>query len=311
MACSRYTCETRRGRSSRPNSSHAALLVGLLGLFASQLIACGKTEPTITGSFNTGGSSAGADASEDAGRDEALVSWDSSVVFDDDTLWQFDLAASDSDVAWLDANIKLEQSIPATLTANGHLIGQVGFHYKGSYGTLYNCLDANGNPICRKIGRKIAFDEYDSTKRFYGLKKLNFNSSVWDDSLLRERLGYGMFRDMNVVAARAGHALLYLNGDYLGVFSMVEEVDGRFTDNRFQGNGNGNLYKECWPTSTDPSLLHRMPADQQGHTGCIRHGGIWDCSIKRYRRHAARRDCTVQRHRLPDALPGRGSGNCG
>ena len=84
------------------------------------------------------------------GSDQALVSWDSSVVFDEDTLWRFDLTASDADVAWLDANIKLEQPIAATLTANGHFIGQVGFHYKGSYGTLYNCLDANGNPDLQK-----------------------------------------------------------------------------------------------------------------------------------------------------------------
>ena len=251
-----FSCFTRGARtvqSPRKNGSRVSLMIALVGLFAGQLIACAKNEPTIAGSFGTGGSGTGADASDDAGQDEALVSWDSSIVFDEDTLWRFDLTASDSDVAWLDANIKLEQSIPATLTANGHLIGQVGFRYKGSYGTLYNCLDANGNPICKKIGRKIVFDEYDPTKRFYGLKKLNFNSSVWDDSLMRERLGYGMFREMNVYASRAGHALLYLNGDYLGVFSMVEEVDGRFTDNRFQGDGNGNLYKECWPTSTDPA----------------------------------------------------------
>ena len=47
------------------------------------------------------------DAGLDAGVDEALASKDSDVVFDDNTLWRFDLTASDTDLAWLDSNIKL------------------------------------------------------------------------------------------------------------------------------------------------------------------------------------------------------------
>jgi len=197
------------------------------------------------------------DAGTDAGVDEALASKDSNVVFDDNTLWRFDLTASDTDLAWLDYNIKLEQSIPAQLSAGGHDIGQVGFHYKGSAGTLYNCLDANGLPICRKLGVKIEFNAYDSNKRFYGLKKLNFNSSVWDDSLMRERLSYSLFREMNVPTSRATHALLYINGDFWGVFSMIEEIDGRFADYNFPGKGNGNLFKECWPTSTNSTYYSK------------------------------------------------------
>jgi hypothetical protein len=33
---------------------------------------------------------------------------------------------------------------------------------------------------------------------------------------------------------------------------LVEEIDGRFTQNRWQGQGDGNLYKEAWPLSTEP-----------------------------------------------------------
>lgn len=63
----------------------------------------------------------GADAGGGA-EAEALTSKSSDVVFDDATLWRFDLPASDADVAWLDSHIALEQSIPATLTANGMAI---------------------------------------------------------------------------------------------------------------------------------------------------------------------------------------------
>jgi hypothetical protein len=32
---------------------------------------------------------------------------------------------------------------------------------------------------------------------------------------------------------------------------MVEQIDGRFTDDRFEGGGDGNLYKEAWPATND------------------------------------------------------------
>ena len=229
-----------------------------------QLLAChsdndaviAKAPPKVAPVTDAGthvGNDTGTDAGTDAGVDEPLTSKNSDVVFDDNALWRFDLTATEADLATLNANIALEQSIPAQLSAGGHDIGQVGFHYKGSAGTLYNCLDATGHSICRKLGVKLEFNAIDAGKRFYGLKKLNLNSSVWDDSLMHERLSYSLFREMNVHTSRATHALLYVNGDFWGVFSMIEEIDGRFDDYNFPGKGNGNLFKECWPTSTDPT----------------------------------------------------------
>jgi hypothetical protein len=225
------------------------LALGAITLFS--VSSCGSSDnATHSGTGGVANSTGGTNGGSHLNSDP-LTSKNSDLVFDDAALWRFDLTASDSDVAWLNANIRLEEPIPATLTANGHDIGQVGLKYKGSYGTLYGCLDDAGKPTCRKIGMKIVFNEYDDQKRFYGLKKLNFNSSVYDDSLMHERLGYSLFRDMGIYASRDSHALLYLNGEFLGVFSMIEEVDGRFTNNRFAKPGDGNLYKECWPTSAD------------------------------------------------------------
>lgn len=50
---------------------------------------------------------------------------------------------------------------------------------------------------------------------------------------LRERLGYSLYRDMDVLAPRAVHARVYINGEYQGLFVAVEEIDGRFAPNRF------------------------------------------------------------------------------
>jgi len=66
---------------------------------------------------------------------------------------------------------------------------------------------------------------------------------------MRERLGYSLYRDMDLLAPRAVHARVYINGEYHGLFVAVEEVDGRFAANRFPSSGDGNLYKEIWPAA--------------------------------------------------------------
>jgi spore coat protein H len=63
-----------------------------------------------------------------------------------------------------------------------------------------------------------------------------------------------VYREMGVVAPRSAHARLIINGEDWGVFSLVEDVDGRFTDHHFDG-GDGNLYKEAWPGNADADVL--------------------------------------------------------
>jgi len=68
-----------------------------------------------------------------------------------------------------------------------------------------------------------------------------------DPSMMRDRLAYALFNDVGVYAPRAVHARLIVNGELLGVFALVEQIDGRFTRERFPDGGEGNLYKEIWP----------------------------------------------------------------
>ncbi|MGK3961907.1 CotH kinase family protein [Sorangium sp. So ce118] len=69
---------------------------------------------------------------------------------------------------------------------------------------------------------------------------------------LHERITYGLYRDMGVVAPRSAWATLHVNGEPLGLFAMVEDIDGRFTKNQFSDEPDGKLYKAAWPVSDDP-----------------------------------------------------------
>ena len=85
--------------------------------------------------------------------------------------------------------------------------------------------------------------------KFYSMKKLQFHSQNLDKSKMHERLGYYMFRNFGITAPRSNHALLYINGEFNGVFANTENVDGPFTNKHFI-NPDGNLYKEVWPVKS-------------------------------------------------------------
>jgi spore coat protein CotH len=190
---------------------------------------------------------------------------DATYVFAEDTLRTYNIVIEAADLATIDADPAAEAYVNAKLEVDGETYGPLGVRYKGSVGSFYTpCTAATPNaplppgqsrgPKVGKCSMKIDFDHVDSKLRFHGLKKLNFHSMGRDTSMMRERLGYAMFREFGIAAPRAMHMRLLINGKLEGVYIAVEQLDGRFTRSRFDDGGDGNLYKEVWPVS-------EMPAD--------------------------------------------------
>lgn len=177
---------------------------------------------------------------------------DAAELFAAQTLPTFELSLPPERWLYLQAHAVDEEYEPAELRFRGELVGQVGLRFKGSIGTLTNCFDAAGSPTCRKLSMKLKFDEYAPEQRFYGLKRVNLHAMMHDASLLHEKLTYDLYRDVGVAAPRSSWAIAQVNGVSLGLFSLVEEVDGRFTKAHWQDQGDGNLYKEVWPRSAVP-----------------------------------------------------------
>ena len=174
-------------------------------------------------------------------------------LYDQSQLRTYELRLTQADLDTLDANPAAEEYVPGTLVFEGREYPSVGIRYKGSAGAFIGCVgggsieNPTGPKTCRKLSMKVAFDFTDPEGRFYGVRKLQFHSMRNDQSLMRERLGYALFREMGVAAPRAVHARLLINGRLEGLFALVEQIDGRFTRSRFTDGGEGNLYKEIWP----------------------------------------------------------------
>lgn len=176
----------------------------------------------------------------------------------------FDLFLPDAEWEALKRNARDEQWVPAEACYEGRGLGKVGLRFKGSYGSLYECIDDQGNLICPRLSMKIKFSEYAEEQRFFGLKRLAFNAYLHDDSRIKETLAFDLFRAIGIVTPRSAWAVLRVNGISQGLFGMVEVVDGRFTENRWPQNPNGNLYKELWPSgATDQRAFAALETNQE------------------------------------------------
>ncbi len=174
--------------------------------------------------------------------------------------YSFTISREDSIAMERSASDPQEPFFPATLTFNQTSFGTVGLRYKGSEYSLTRCFDTAGNRSdyydCRNVSLKIKFDKYDSTQRFYEMKRLNLHSMSYDDSKLREMISYELFRENGIYTSRTAFAKVYINNVFRGLFTVVENIDGRFTKSRWPDFGNGNLYKEAWPFRTLLTYYH-------------------------------------------------------
>ena len=194
-----------------------------------------------------------AEATTTAGGNlSALTADDSGYIFDQERLHTFELTLSDEALAQIDRNPSAEEWVLGSLTFEGETIDRVGIRYKGSIGAWVGCLsdpdwsDPSGHKVCTKLSMKVKVNWDDSNREFHGLRRLQLHNMNLDPSQMHERLGYWLFREMGVPAPRSVHARLIVNGTYVGVFALTEQIDGRFTRHNFD-DGTGNLYKEVWP----------------------------------------------------------------
>jgi spore coat protein H len=95
---------------------------------------------------------------------------------------------------------------------------------------------------------KIDLNDHVPGRRIGGATKLNLHTCVTDPSWMNEVLSHKLFRDAGVPAARTAFArvLLSVPGQYdrhyVGLYSIVENVDNRFAMDRF-GTRKGALFK--------------------------------------------------------------------
>lgn len=183
---------------------------------------------------------------------EEYLSIGSDYIFNQDSLFTFEIIIPEAALMQLDADPTAEKYVEAAFRFKGETIAPIGVRYKGSVGAFQGCVTGltfgkpSGRKKCTKLSMKVKINWTDSENTFYGVKKFQFHAQGHDPSQMHERLGYWLFREMGVPAPRAVHVRLLINGEYSGLYTLVEQIDDRFTNYNFT-NGDGNLFKEVGP----------------------------------------------------------------
>jgi len=204
----------------------------------------------------SGAGQSGSSGSGEGGAGSPQKPLPGSALFTDDRVLEVRLTLAESDWQELEEHGDREEFVPAAATLSGNdfaavSFDEIGVRHKGSY-SLHHCWDEfdgvrSHADECEKLSLKLKFDEYDADGRLDGLKRLNLHAASGDETKLRDLLSYDLFRDFGIAAPRVAPARVYVNGELLGLFIAVEEVDGRFTKAHFPNGPDGNLYKEIWP----------------------------------------------------------------
>ena len=187
---------------------------------------------------------------------EKYLNQPSDSIFNQNNLPTFEINLPEGALAYINSDPAAEEYVEGSLTYNGETISPIGIRYKGSIGAFAGGVSGtdwtnpSGHKTATKLSMKLKIDWKGYNSTFYSLKTLQLHSMNLDPSQLHDRLGYWLFRQMGVPAPRAIHAKLYINGNYNGLFSLVEQIDEQFADYHFS-DGTGNIYKEVWPLKSN------------------------------------------------------------
>jgi uncharacterized protein (TIGR03437 family) len=156
------------------------------------------------------------------------------IPFLDDTVVQrIDLAVGASDWASLLQNYESDTYYSASFTWNG-ILEEVGIRQHG---------DSTRSPI--KPNLDINFAHYAKAQTFLGLSFILLKANNDDPSNLAEWLSMKFFRTMGFAAPREAPAQVYVNGQLLGFYMIVEHEDTAFLQRNF-GESGGYLYEWSW-----------------------------------------------------------------
>jgi spore coat protein H len=133
--------------------------------------------------------------------------------------------------------------VHAALRIDEWTFRDVGVRYKGN-GSYLRATRAGSD----KISLKVDLNKHVKGQKLAGLTTINFQNNITDVGWMNEVLAYRLYRDAGALAPRTTYAQVYLAVEgqretrYLGLYSISENVDENFFEERF-GTRKGAILK--------------------------------------------------------------------
>ena len=160
-----------------------------------------------------------------------------STLFDKDGITTVNITISDENWANMLENPLEEEFHLCDITVNGETYDSVGIRTKGM-----TSLSSVASSDSDRYSFKIKADEYVGGQSFDGLDEFVLNNIYQDATYMKEYLSYEMMDHIGVDTPLYSYAAVYINGEYFGLYLMVEALEEDFLD-RVYGADYGELYK--------------------------------------------------------------------
>jgi spore coat protein CotH len=173
--------------------------------------------------------------------------------FDDSVLHELKLWINSRDWETLKTNFLSNAYYPADFQWQTTTVRNVGIRSRG-----------NGSRSGFKPGLRVDIDRYSTTQKFLGLKSFVLRNNTQDPSQMHEWLSMLFFRRMALPASREAFARLFVNNQYVGLYTIVESVDKSFLSRQF-GEDSGYLFDYDYPAEAAPYYFEDRGRDASSY----------------------------------------------
>lgn len=173
------------------------------------------------------------------------------------TLPRYDISVAPKQLAVLNRNVWAEETVPAYIHW-GKEPQKTWLKYRGAHTRVY--------------------DKKSFYLRMNG-REWHLNADAVDPSHIRSKLSFDWFRALSVLSPKATHVTVALNGDELGIYTLLESVDRHFLNRRRLPAGDlfyavDNRANFGLTVSDGQRKLKKKLTDgyelKEGHSGCAR-----------------------------------------
>jgi spore coat protein CotH len=152
-------------------------------------------------------------------------------LFNDSVLHEIRLSVNSKDWQFLKDHVVDDTHYPADFRWNDKVVRNVSIKSHGA-----------GSRRPNKPSLKVGFNHYTTGQTFLGLQSVLLRNNSQDKTNMHERLSMLFFRHLGLVAQREAHTRLYVNDEYLGLYTICEEYDTDFLQKNL-GENSGHLYE--------------------------------------------------------------------
>lgn len=149
--------------------------------------------------------------------------------FLEDDIQEVHIEIEENNLNYLLQNAMDEPYVMTTsVTIGDTTLGYCGLKTKGAYTLEHSYTENPGSDrfsFTVNFGKYIKKADYGEKQDFYGCNKISFNNFFFDKSMMKEFFALKLMDEMGLPTPQYGLAKLYINGEYYGVYAMVEAMD--------------------------------------------------------------------------------------